>query len=358
MDHAMERSLAGLGVSALLAVTMIAPVAAQEESPSPTPAAPIPEVVTFGATNEVLRDSFDVPGAWGTVDDESGSIQYNDGALRFLLRQVPNAKWNWLDLGSEAPVLWVRTALDLRAEGGAGGPMCGTPASPPVHLFGIVSTDGGWVVGRTSGSELGVYARGDLPPYIDLTEGGPAIVSLECAVTGTGGDRVAMWVDGVNVADVAIPDAFGPFSSAGLYGEGYEEGFRVVFEEVLAATGDVYFPILRGPGVQLPDAVSSPAASPAPPASPAPTSPEPSPSEVPASPTTEPTEAVESPVPASPAIPPTPSAAASEAPASPTAEPSGAPASPVAEASAVAGGSPEPVASPGESPEPETSPEA
>ena len=248
MRRSMDRPLATLAMGMLLAVAVVAPVTAQEESASPEPPVVTTEVITLGATNEVLRDGFDLPGAWGTADDEAGAIQYDDGTLRFVLRKAPNAKWNWLDLGREAPVLWVRAALDLRGKGGAGGPMCGTDSTPPVHIFGLVSTDGEWIMGRASGNELGVYERGPLPAHQDLSKGGAALVSLECAMTGPAGDRVAMWIDGINVADITIPDSIGPFTNAGLYGEGYDAGFRVIFDEVVAATGEVYSPVIRGPG--------------------------------------------------------------------------------------------------------------
>jgi hypothetical protein len=253
----MGRSLAGLGVGSLLAGALIAPVTAQDETAPPEVPSTPAEVVTLGANQIVLRDGFDVPAAWGTVDDDSGAIEYGDGVMRFVLREVPNAKWNWLDLVRQAPVLWVRASLGMRAGGGAGGAMCGTAAVPPVHVFAIVSTDGEWIIGRTSGSELGVYERGPLPPRNDLSDGGSAVVSLECAMTGPAGDRVAMWIDGMNVADISIPEALGPYSSAGLYGEGYEEGFRVVFDDVVAAMGESYTPIVRAQGTPEPAVVPS-----------------------------------------------------------------------------------------------------
>ena len=73
------------------------------------------------------------------------------------------------------------------------------------------------------------------------------VASLECAMTGSAGDRVAMWIDGINVADITVPDAFGPFTNAGLYGEGYEKGFRVAFDDVVAAIGGAYRPVVRAP---------------------------------------------------------------------------------------------------------------
>jgi hypothetical protein len=264
----MGRPLAGLSVASLLAVALTAPVIAQDESAPPEgPASSVSEVVTLGATEEVLRDGFDVPGTWGTVDDDSGAIEYDDGVMRFVLREVPNAKWNWLDLGRQAPVLWVRTDLAMRADGGAGGPMCGTAATPAVHVFGIISTDGEWIIGWTSGSDLGVYERGPLPARNDFSEGGSAVVNLECAMTGPAGDRVAMWIDGVNVADISIPETLGPYSSAGLYAEGYDEGFRVVFDDVVAATGESYTPVMRAPADVASTGTSSDATGPSPDAS-------------------------------------------------------------------------------------------
>jgi hypothetical protein len=231
-------------------------------------AAPPPEVITLGADTEIYRDDFGIAGTWGVSEDDAGSIQYADGGLRFTTTALPNTRWSWLDLEAMAPVLWVRAAVEMASNGGAAGPMCLTSGSAPSLLFGIVNTEAEWVVGRTADPNVAVLARGPLPASIDLTQGGTAIISIECAMTGASGVRVAVWVDGVNVADVSVPDASGPFSGPGLYGEGYVEGFAVTLDDIVVASGATYGPLMRSP--QGPQ--------PLPPASPAPDGPAPNPS--------------------------------------------------------------------------------
>ena len=266
MGHGVFRSAGAVGVAALLLMSTAAgPAAAQDVSTRSTAAAPQAEVITLGADTEIYRDDFGMAGTWGVSENDAGSVQYADGGLRFTTTAVPNARWSWLDLDAMAPVLWVRAAVRMASNGGAAGPMCLTSGTSPTLLFGIVNTEAEWVVGRTAEFGVAVLARGPLPASIDLTQGGTAIVSLECAMTGTSGVRIALWVDGVNVADVSVPDASGPFSGPGLYGEGYVEGFAVTLDDLVVATGTTYAPLVRNP--QGPP--------PLPPASPAPDGPVP-----------------------------------------------------------------------------------
>ena len=271
MAHRAYGPLAGLGVVSLLAVAGVAPAAAQGTSTLPVTWVPAGEVITLGADTEILRDDFGAVGYWGVSGDDAGRIEYADGALRFSTTTAPDYRWTWVDLEAQAPVLWVRAAVDMAIKGGAAGPMCLTRGTSPSLLFGVVNTDGEWVVGRTVDANVSVLARGPLPPSIDLTQGGRAIVSLECAMTGMSGGRVAVWVDGVNVADVSIPETVGPFSGPGLFGEGYVDGFAVTVDDVVVATGTTYEPLVRSPEGSPPLPPASP-----PPASLAPASPVPS----------------------------------------------------------------------------------
>jgi hypothetical protein len=274
MGHGVFRSPGAAGVAALLLMSTAAgPTAAQDVSTRSTAAAPPAEVITLGADTEIFRDDFGIAGTWGVSENDAGSVQYADGGLRFTTTAVPNTRWSWLDLEAMAPVLWVRAAVEMASNGGAAGSMCLTSGTSPTLLFGIVNTEAEWVVGRATGSEMAVIARGQLPASIDLTQGGTAIVSLECAMTGTSGVRVAVWVDGVNVADVSVPDASGPFSGPGLYGEGYVEGFAVTLDDVVVATGTTYAPLMRNPQGPPPLPLASPA-----PTSPTPDGPVPNPS--------------------------------------------------------------------------------
>jgi hypothetical protein len=265
-----------MGVTVLLLSTASGPAAAQDVSTRSAATAPGLEVITLGADTEIFRDDFGAVGYWGVSGNDAGRIEYADGALRFSTTTAPDYRWTWVDLEAQAPVLWVRAAVDMAIKGGAAGPMCLTRGTSPSLLFGLVNTEGEWVVGRTMDDSLRVLARGPLPPSIDLTQGGRAIVSLECAMTGMSGGRVAVWVDGVNLADVSIPETVGPFSGPGLFGEGYVDGFEARIDDVVVATGTTYEPLVRSPEGAPPLPPASPPPASPPPASPGLASPAPS----------------------------------------------------------------------------------
>ncbi len=272
MGDRMHARAAGLAVVALLLSTAIGPATAQEASPPPVPPAPAGEVITLGAGAEVFRDDFATPGTWAIGEHETGRLEHLNGALRFTTTRAPDPFWNWWDLLLAAPVLWVRLAVDLSDEGGAGGPMCQATSSTDLYL-GLVNTANEWVIGRTQGGGVSVLARGPLPPSIDLVRGGKAVVAIECAVTGPSGVRIALWVDGINVADLGLPDTVASFAGLGLYGEGYVDGFSVALDDLVVAVGAAYAPQVRTPLTQppVPTETSAPATlPPVPPASLAP----------------------------------------------------------------------------------------
>ncbi len=253
MGRRVFRSSGAAGVAMLLLLgAATSPATAQGVSTRSDSTTPRAEVITLGADTEILRDDLGAVGYWGTSGDDAAVIEYADGTLRFSTTTAPSPRWSWRELEVVTPVLWMRASVDLAVRGGAGGAMCGDAGTPPSFLFGIVNTEDEWVVGRAMGPDVSVIARGALPPSIDLTQGGRAIVSLECAVTGPSGGRVAVWVDGVNVADVTLTEAIGPFSRAGLYGEGWVDGFTVALDDVVAASGTAYAPLMRSPDGSLP----------------------------------------------------------------------------------------------------------
>jgi hypothetical protein len=251
MGDRMHAGAAVLAVVVLLLSTAIGPAAAQEASPPPVPPAPVGEVITLGADAEVLRDDFATPGTWAVGEHETGRLEHLGGALRFTTTRAPDPFWNWWDLALAAPVLWVRLAVDLRDEGGAGGPMCQATSSPALYL-GLVNTASEWVIGRTQDGGVTVLARGPLPTSIDLGRGGEAVVAIECAVTGPSGVRIALWVNGINVADLSLPDAVASFAGLGVYGEGYVDGFSVAIDDLVAAVGAAYAPQVRTQAKQPP----------------------------------------------------------------------------------------------------------
>jgi hypothetical protein len=245
----------GLVVGLLL--SLVATAAAQQSTQAPPLAPAAGEVITLGADMVVLDESFTSGDRWGLAEDENGSISNTDGTLRLAIAVAPSAKWTWSELGTEAPVLWMRTDVGLSAAGGAAGPMCGTGDASPAFIFGVVTTADEWVIGRILENALTVLSRGPLPGSTSLREGDHAVVSLECAMTGAGGDRAALWVNGVNVADLSLEQADGPFSRAGLLAEGYASGFEARIDDVVVATGSSYTPVVREAAGGAPAAVAS-----------------------------------------------------------------------------------------------------
>ena len=273
------RSTRTSGLVVVLLLSLVATAAAQQSTQAPLPVPAAGEVITLGADTVVLDEPFTSGDRWGLAEDENGSISYADGTLRLAIAVAPSAKWTWSELGAEAPVLWMRTNVGLSAAGGAAGPMCGTGDASPTFIFGVVTTADEWVIGRTFENALTVLSRGPLPGSTSLREGGHAVVSLECAMTGAGGDRAALWVDGVNVADLSLEQSDGPFARAGLLAEGYASGFEATIDDVVVATGASYMPLVRVPAGGAP----APAASIAPVTPPASAAPLSSPAPVPAS---------------------------------------------------------------------------
>jgi hypothetical protein len=278
MGHRTAGRLVGLAAGALLVLAGAGPATGQDATPPPPPPLPAGEVITLGADAEVYRDDFSTAGPWAVGEHETGRIEQPNGTLRFTTTKAPDPWWNWWDQALATPVLWVRVAVDLMDEGGAGGPMCqGTPA-PTTLYFGLVNTAGEWVVGRTQDSSLTVLARGPLPSSIDLTRGGEAIVAIECAVTGPSGIRIALWVDGINVTDLSLPHPMASFAGPGLYGEGFVDGFAVSLDDLVVAVGAAYAPLMRNPAQPPPVAPETAAPAtlapatlpPVPPGSPAP----------------------------------------------------------------------------------------
>jgi hypothetical protein len=248
------------GLTALLLAWLLASTVAQD-STQPSPVGPSGgEVVTLGADSLVLEEPFTTADRWGLAEDANGSITYVDGALHVNIDVAPSAKWTWTQLEQAEPVLWMRAAVTLSPAGGAAGPMCGSTGDSPVFLFGVVNTSDEWVLGRAFQNALTVVSRGPLPRSTGVSGGGGAVVSLECAMTGAGGDRVAMWVDGVNVADAMFEQADGPFALAGLLAEGYASGFQARIDDVAVGTGTAYAPLVRVPatGTPVPAASSLP----------------------------------------------------------------------------------------------------
>jgi hypothetical protein len=247
-------------VLALAAVGASVPVMAQDASASPEPPGQA-SVVSLGATTELFADGFTPADAWGRLDEESASIQPEDGGLRFRLLADDQSRWSWRTLDRAVPVLRFGIDASLGEGSGSGGVLCGSSGADPSFFLGVVNNAGEWVLGRIVDSTTTVIAR-DVVPGLQPGGGPPVRVELECAVTGEGGDRVALFVDGVNVADHTDASSFGPFDKAGLYASVATQPFEVLFDDARALGGDTFAPeVTLGPSPS-PEASPDPSAGP------------------------------------------------------------------------------------------------
>ncbi len=236
-------------LAALAVTTGVQPVSAQAPSP-PVDSAGQASVVTLGADTELLRDGFDGPSSWGLGETDTVTISFGGGGLR--IRQEGGgggSNWTWRDSVAARPV--VRVGVDTTFERGTGeaGPMCVSEANPPSFYLGIATTRDDWVVARIVDSDIEVIARGPLPGPAP-SEGTRTRIEIECAVTGGAGDRIALFVDGTNVADVTDGRSIGPFDRPGVYAGIYGQSFQALFDDLVMSGGEAYAPAtsLEGPG--------------------------------------------------------------------------------------------------------------
>lgn len=250
----------------------------QGQSPSPDPGTGGQAgVVTLGADQALGGDDLLRAAAWGLLRNESTRIEAADGGIRIRQEGKNGSDWTWRQPFRSVPVM--RVGVDTAFERGSGeaGPMCGSAGDDPSFYGGIATSGGQWVVIRLEGNDLNVVARGELPGS-PPTEGTTTRLELECAVTGEGGDRIAMWVDGVNVADVTDATTVGPYTRPGLFAGVYGDRFQALFTDLAVTGGDAYAPVVST-GSGGPDASPSTSGDPTPdrsgdpdPATPAPTS--------------------------------------------------------------------------------------
>jgi hypothetical protein len=279
----VRRRMGRAGV--LVGVVMLGTVAASggpalAQGASASPGATGQErVVSLGAVDELFRDDFSTTANWGVYDAEAASVDGENGGLRFRLRTDSQNRWNWHTLETSTPVMRFGITAAFEPGAGAAGPMCGSVGDAPSFFGGVVNTGGEWVLVRIVGNELTVIDRGAVPG-LDLSEGGTPRLEIECAVTGGAGDRVAFFVDGVNVADAVDASSFGPFDKAGLYADVAKGPFQVIFDDAVILGGATYDPQTEpGPGpvvtpapvgTQFPDVTPAPVGTPVPDVTPAP----------------------------------------------------------------------------------------
>jgi hypothetical protein len=247
------------------------------QSPSPDPGSEgQPVVISLGADQALGGRDLLRAAAWGLLQNASTRIEAADGGIRIGQEGKNGSDWTWRQPFEPVPVM--RVGVDTAFERGRGeaGPMCGSAGDDPSFYGGIATAEGQWVVIRLEGNVLSVVARGELPGS-PPANGTTTRLELECAVTGEGGDRIAMWVDGVNVADVTDATTVGPYTRPGLFAGVYGDRFQALFTDLAVKGGDAYAPAVStdagGPAASpdtpapTPDGSGDP-----PPPTPAPTS--------------------------------------------------------------------------------------
>ena len=252
-------TIAGLTVLLRTAILMsVTPAHAQDPSASPGPTAGA-GVTTLGATTVLLSDDFEPIADWGLLATEEVRIEGEDGGLRIRLRSSDQANWTWRGVGQPSNVLRTSVTAAIDAGSGEAGPMCGSTADDPSFYLGVVTTQQEWVLAHIVDGTISVIARDTLaaPAIGDDTT---VRLELECAVTGDGRDRLAFFVDGVNVADATDAGSLGPFDRVGLYAGVFQEEFGVVFDDLVAFGGETYDP--QAVSGQGPDASAEPSPEP------------------------------------------------------------------------------------------------
>lgn len=262
---ATGRAGALAGLAALAATVSSAGVGVVAQSPSPDPRGQA-GVITLGADRALGGDNLLRPGAWGLSRTDTTRIEAEDGGIRIRQEDKTGSDWTWREPFRSVPVMRVGVETTFDRGPGEAGPMCGSAGRDPSFYGAIATTDGEWVVIRLEGSDLTVVDRGPLPGPTP-TEDSTTRLEIECAVTGEGGDRIAVWVDGINAGDVTDAVSIGPFTRPGLYAGIYGDRFEALFTGMAVKGGDVYAPVVStgtgGPDAS-PLASGSPAASDAP----------------------------------------------------------------------------------------------
>jgi hypothetical protein len=225
------RSAAALTV---LAVTLAAiPVAAQTPAGRPT---------SLGATVGALRDTLDAEGAFTELVNERSRRTFGDGTYDVRMIADNQSAWDWTTVSDPAPVLRAAVTTAMVEGQGAAGPMCGTGGDRPGFYFGVVTSGSDWLIGRIGEAGSVTVTRGALDDSKDRSTGATSRIAIECAVTGEGGDRILLEVDGTVVADVTDVESIGPFSRAGMFTGTPTAPFEARYDDFETFTGPAYAP--------------------------------------------------------------------------------------------------------------------
>jgi len=200
----------------------------------------------LGADTQILQDDFSVPGNFGTATDAQGSSDYVDGAFQFEVTASGHSRWSYDPLDASYPVLGTSATIQLGKGSPAGSVMCGFAPTNPERtgddfLYALVTNDNTWVIGKLVANTFDSFANGPLSGPAKLGADGKAQVSIECAQTPAGKDRVRMKVNDIVVADQLVDASFGPFRSPGIEGEaGDKVPSLITFSDLTAVGGDAF----------------------------------------------------------------------------------------------------------------------
>jgi hypothetical protein len=182
----------------------------------------------------IERDGFDEPGTWWIGSDDVASSVVTGGNMLWTIKADGTSVWD--DVGLSTPLDRVRVdATVLVGDGsGGGGTLCAGADAGTHSLWAGINGDGEWLVGRIVDTRLQLAERGDAPRVRrhDVPVGAPYpwLVTLECTADPVAGDRVRLWVEGVQVADV-VDDAVGPYARVGLVGSADTGGLSITFDD-------------------------------------------------------------------------------------------------------------------------------
>lgn len=214
--------------------TRYAPSDAAPSTPGPGPVTPDVDSV-LGADTLAFEDDFSTQDLWGTGASPEGVVNYAHEQLAMSLFTEGASRWSWRSIDEPAPVLRIEGSVAVNGEGSAGW-MCGDASDEPSFLFGVAGASGSWTVGQVVAGEIAVLERGTVAagPPGDT----PRHVVLECGDTSDAGSRAVLWVDGDQVADVAVDDPRGPYQKAtAMAGSASAMVFNARFDDVVVRFG-------------------------------------------------------------------------------------------------------------------------
>ncbi len=213
--------------------------------PAPTaPATAAPTLAPLGGLGADLLafdDTFVSSGPWTLPSGANGRATVEEGALRLTVSERATTIVASRSVGDPAVVVRAEASLTMGAGDGEAGLVCSGPGAGLPEISGRIDAQGGWsVILRLDGATR-VIGEGPLPPDHPFRGAGDVHLILECAGTGTAdGDRVALWVDRILVADRLTGSSHGPWDRAGVLAASQTLPVGVVADDVRALVGSAY----------------------------------------------------------------------------------------------------------------------